>query len=122
MEQRKPVRANTSAFSSMFLGICLIISAVIIGGKLSNLNKTITAQKFTSTYPSTITVDNKTVDSTYLTQEEAAEYLSLSTNDVIAIITNGQITKYIKNGDGVYVIPKDAIDDWFDTYCTTAAK
>ena len=49
----------------------------------------------------------------YMTESEAGEYLNLSTEKVIELIANGEITEYVKTDSG-YSISVKVLDEWFD--------
>ena len=49
----------------------------------------------------------------YMTEAEAGEYLNLSTEKVIELIANGEITEYVKTDSG-YSISVKVLDEWFD--------
>lgn len=104
---------TVTLLSAVIFGICLIIAAGIIKGALSDLTEAVTAQTFSSSYsaPSTITVQS-TADKNYFTEDEAAAYLNLSKDDIVAAITKGDIDEYVKTSSG-YSISKDELDSYF---------
>lgn len=119
-QQRPPQKKSSSGSSSasqsvsfLVLGICLIISACIIKSAVKDLTEAVTAQTFSSTLnsPSVITVKN-TAEKNYFTEDEAAEYLNLSKDDIVSAITKGEIDEYIKTSSG-YSISKDELDTYF---------
>ncbi|MCH5194559.1 MAG: excisionase family DNA-binding protein [Oscillospiraceae bacterium] len=104
---------NPTLVGAVFLGICILIAGLNIGGGLRKLNKTITDTQFASTNtvttPSEISVGQKK----YLTEKEAGEYLNLSTDKILELISNGEIPEYVKTETG-YSISIDKLDAWFD--------
>lgn len=119
--EKKPIRTNGQVFAAMFLGICIIISSTILGSRISDLNKTLTEKQFYSD-PVTEIKTTDINDSPYLTVDEAAQYLKMTTTDVNYIITNGQISGYIKLQSGDYVISKTALDEWFKNNAADLTK
>lgn len=49
----------------------------------------------------------------YLTEDEAAEYLNLTSQEIETLLTTGEITEYVKTGTG-YSISVKVLDEWFD--------
>lgn len=120
---RQPARRaggiNATFLGLIFLGICILIAGLNIGGNIKKLNKTIEEKAFST--PSTLNVpDNMDLGSKkYLTESEAAEYLNLNTEKVINLINSGEIVEYVKTNDG-YSISVDVLDKWFgdEAYAT----
>ncbi|MBQ8786060.1 MAG: hypothetical protein IJZ61_00315 [Oscillospiraceae bacterium] len=104
---------NATFLGAVFLGICILIAGLNIGGNIKKLNKTVTETQFAATnnvnMPSEMAVGNNN----YMTEAEAGEYLNLSTEKVIELIANGEITEYVKTESG-YSISVKVLDEWFD--------
>lgn len=104
---------NGTFIGAVFLGICVLISGISIGGGIRKLNKTVTDKSFSNisnvTQPDSMQVSEKK----YLTEDEAAEYLNLTSQEIVTLITTGEITEYVKTGTG-YSISVKVLDDWFD--------
>lgn len=104
---------NGSFLGSVFLGICILISGLSIGGGIRKLNKTVTEKSFSNisnvTQPDAMKVSEKK----YLTEDEAAAYLNLTSQEVVTLITTGEITEYVRTGTG-YSISVKVLDEWFD--------
>lgn len=104
---------NATFIGCVFLGICMLIAGLNIGGNIKSLNKTMSETQFASSYtynsPSELSIGNKK----YLTENEAAEYLNITSQKVIELITSGIITEYIKTDSG-YSISVSVLDNWFD--------
>lgn len=107
---------NATFIGAVFLGICILIAGINIGGGVRKLNKTIEEKTFASTNnmnaPSEITMGQQK----YLTEEEAAEYLNITKEKVVNLITSGEITEYVKTDktDTEYSISVSVLDNWFD--------
>lgn len=95
------------------LGICLIISAAIIGGAVRKLTAAVEKQTFASSYsaPSSITVRSP-IEKKYMNLSESAEYLGISENELKKAIADQEIKEYVKTGDG-YSIAVDKLDSYF---------
>lgn len=104
---------NGTFVGAVFLGICILISGLSIGGGIRKLNNTVTDKSFSNisnvTTPDSVSYGEKK----YLTEDEAAEYLNLTTQEIVTLITTGEITEYVKTGTG-YSISVKVLDDWFD--------
>ncbi|MGN1305424.1 MAG: hypothetical protein ACI4YB_10375 [Oscillospiraceae bacterium] len=104
---------NGSFVGAVFLGICVLISGLSIGGGIRKLNKTLADKSFSNisnvTQPDAMKVSEKK----YLTEDEAATYLNLTSQEIVTLITTGEITEYVKTGTG-YSISVKVLDDWFD--------
>ncbi|MGN0600206.1 MAG: hypothetical protein ACI4JK_09960 [Oscillospiraceae bacterium] len=104
---------NGSFVGAVFLGICVLISGLSIGGGIRKLNKTLADKSFSNisnvTQPDAMKVSEKK----YLTEDEAAAYLNLTSQEIVTLITTGEITEYVKTGTG-YSISVKVLDDWFD--------
>lgn len=108
-------KISGSFIGPIFLGICILIAGVSISGAVKKLSTAVEKQTFTSTLnsPSSLSVDMNGVDKKYLTEAEAAAYLNISSEKVILLITNGEITEYIQTDTG-YSIDIDDLDSWFE--------
>ena len=104
---------NGTVIGAVFLGICVLISGLSIGGGIHKLNKTLADKSFSNisnvTQPDAMKVSEKK----YLTEDEAAAYLNLTSQEIVTLITTGEITEYVKTGTG-YSISVKVLDDWFD--------
>ena len=104
---------NGTFVGAVFLGICVLISGLSIGGGIRKLNKTLADKSFSNisnvTQPDAMKVSEKK----YLTEDEAAAYLNLTSQEIVTLITTGEITEYVKTGTG-YSISVKVLDDWFD--------
>lgn len=104
---------NATFIGAVFLGICILIAGINIGGSVRKLNKTIEEKEFASTNtmnaPSELTFGQKK----YLTESEAADYLNITRERVINLITSGEIGEYVKTDTG-YSISTSVLDKWFD--------
>lgn len=114
-QSRGGVKINGSVIGSVFLGICILVGSFKIGGSIKALSTSVDKQTFASTYssPSDIKVDMAGTDKKYLTLEEAAEYLNISTDKVEALISAGKIKEYVKTDSGYSISIKD-LNDWFE--------
>ncbi len=104
---------NATFLGLVFLGICILIAGFSIGGNIKKLNKTVEEKAFST--PSSFSVpDNMSVgEKKYLTEAEAGEYLNLTAEKVVNLITSGEISEYVKTANG-YSISVKALDEWFD--------
>lgn len=104
---------NGTFVGAVFLGICVLISGLSIGGGIRKLNNTVTDKSFSNisnvTTPDSVSYGEKK----YLTEDEAAEYLNLTSQEIVTLITTGEITEYVKTGTG-YSISVKVLDEWFD--------
>lgn len=107
---------NATFIGAVFLGICILIAGINIGGGVRKLNKTIEEKTFASTNnmnaPSEITMGQKK----YLTEDEAAEYLNITREKVVNLITNGELAECVKTDktDTSYSISVEVLDKWFE--------
>ena len=112
-QTRRTGGINPTLIGAVFLGICILIAGLNIGGGLRKLNKTITETQFsdnnTVSTPSELSIGQKK----YLTEKEAGEYLNLSTDRILELISKGEIAEYVKTETG-YSISVDMLDAWFD--------
>ncbi len=104
---------NATFLGLVFLGICILIAGFSIGGNIKKLNKTVEEKAFST--PSTFSVpDNMNLgEKKYLTEAEAGEYLNLTAEKVVNLITSGEISEYVKTANG-YSISVTVLDEWFD--------
>ena len=112
-QTRRTGGINPTLIGAVFLGICILIAGLNIGSGLRKLNKTITETQFsdnnTVNTPSELSVGQKK----YLTEKEAGEYLNLSTDRILELISKGEIAEYVKTETG-YSISASVLDSWFD--------
>lgn len=110
---RKTGGINANFIGMVFLGICMLIAGLSIGGGVRKLNKTIEEKNFAAS--STVTVpDSMGVSQRkYLNEKEAGEYLNISAEKVKSLIAAGEIKEYI-NSDMGYSISVEVLDEWFD--------
>lgn len=107
---------NATFIGAVFLGICILVAGINIGSGLRKLNKTVEATTFASTTtlnaPSELTMGQKK----YLTEAEAADYLNVTKEKIVNLITSGEITEYVKTDktDTGYSISVTVLDNWFD--------
>ena len=104
---------NATFLGAVFLGICILIAGINIGSGLRKLNKTLDAKEVASTNTLTVPSDVDVAQTKYLTESEAGEYLNLSTEKIVDLIKNGEITEYVETSTG-YSISLKVLDDWFD--------
>lgn len=104
---------NGTLVGAVFLGVCILIAGLNIGGNLKKLNKTLSETTFSDTNTYNAPSDHVNTEKKYFTESEAAEYLNLSTDKIIELINKGEIKKYVKTDTG-YSIQADVLDKWFD--------
>ncbi len=104
---------NATFLGLVFLGICVLISGLNIGGNIKKLNKMMETKAFST--PSTFSVPDSMDmgEKKYLDLSEAADYLNMSAEEVSALIAEGEINEYVKTADG-YSISAAVLDKWFD--------
>lgn len=104
---------NATFLGAVFLGICILIAGLNIGGNIKKLNKTIEEKVFST--PSNLKIpDNMDMGvKKYLTEAEAGEYLNLPTEKIVNLMTSGEISEYVKTENG-YSVSVDVLDKWFD--------
>lgn len=104
---------NRTFIGAVFLGICVLISGLSIGGGIRKLCKTMEEKSFSSinniTQPESVNYSEKK----YLTESEAADYLNLTVKEIETLLTTGDINEYVKTADG-YSISVKVLDEWFD--------
>lgn len=104
---------NGSFVGAVFLGICVLISGLSIGGGIRKLSKTVDEKSFSSISNINQPDAMKYSEKKYLTEDEAAAYLNLTSQEIVTLITTGEITEYVKTGTG-YSISVKVLDEWFD--------
>lgn len=104
---------NATFLGSVVLGVCILIAGLNIGGNIKKLNKTITETQFAATNNLNVPSEMAVGTNSYLTEAEAGEYLNISTERVVNLITSGEITEYVKTDTG-YSISVEVLDAWFD--------
>ncbi len=110
---RKTGGINATFLGLIFLGICVLISGLNIGGNIKKLNKMMEEKTFSA--PSSFSVpDNMSMgEKKYLTEAEAGEYLNLSTEKIVELIKSGDISEYVKTANG-YSVSVSVLDKWFE--------
>lgn len=111
--QKRSGGINATFLGAVVLGICILVAGLNIGGNIKKLNKTITETQFAATNNLTVPSEMSVGSNSYLTESEAGEYLNLSTEKVVELITKGEITEYVKTDTG-YSISVSVLDAWFD--------
>lgn len=115
--QARPVKRsggiNPTFLGAVILGICILIAGLNISGSVKKLNKTISETQFAATNNMNVPSEMAIGNNNYMTEAEAGEYLNLSTEKVIGLIANGEITEYVKTDSG-YSISVKVLDEWFD--------
>lgn len=104
---------NGSFVGAVFLGICVLISGLSIGGGIRKLSKTVDEKSFSSISNINQPDAMKYSEKKYLTEDEAAAYLNLTSQEIVTLITTSEITEYVKTGTG-YSISVKVLDEWFD--------
>lgn len=104
---------NGNLIGAIFLGICILIAGINIGGGIRKLNKTMSEKVFSDTNTYNAPENVNLAQKKYLTEDEAAEYLNLSREEVINLITSGEIDEYVRTSKG-YSISAEVLDNWFD--------
>lgn len=104
---------NANFLGLVVLSICILIAGLNIGGNIKKLNKTVEKTSFSDTNNVNVPSEMKIGNSKYLTEAEAGEYLNLSAEKIVELITSGEITKYVKTDTG-YSISVEVLDSWFD--------
>ena len=104
---------NANFIGMVFLGICMLIAGLSIGGNIRKLNKTIEEKNFAAS--STVTVPDSMgiAQRKYLSEKDAAEYLNISTEKMVSLMTSGEIMEYIRTDAG-YSVSIEVLDEWFD--------
>ncbi|MDE6762434.1 MAG: helix-turn-helix domain-containing protein [Oscillospiraceae bacterium] len=105
---------NANFIGMVFLGICMLVAGLSIGGNIKKLNKTVEEKNFaassTFSVPDSMGVSQKK----YLSERDAAVYLNISSEKVVSLIDSGEISEYIKTDTGGYSIAIEILDEWFD--------
>lgn len=104
---------NGTFLGCIFLGICILIAGLNIGGNVKKLSTAVTEQSFADTNTFNAPSEISYGTSKYLDEQEAAAYLNLTEDEVLSLIRSGEITEYVKTGTG-YSISVDVLDEWFD--------
>ncbi len=104
---------NATFIGAVFLGICILIAGINIGSGVRKLNKTIEATTFASTNTMNVPSEMEVGQKKYLTETEAADYLNVTKEKIINIISSGEITEYVKTDTG-YSVSITVLDNWFD--------
>ena len=104
---------NANFIGMVFLGICMLIAGLSVGGSIRKLNKTIEEKNFAAS--STVTVPDSMgiAQRKYLSEKDAAEYLNISTEKMVSLMTSGEIMEYIRTDAG-YSVSIEILDEWFD--------
>lgn len=104
---------NANFIGMVFLGICMLIAGLSVGGSIRKLNKTIEEKNFAATSTVTIPDSMGIAQKKYLSEKDAAEYLNISSEKVVSLITSGEISEYIRTDTG-YSVSIEILDQWFD--------
>lgn len=104
---------NATFIGLVFLGICMLIAGFNIGGNIKKLGKTIEEKSFAAASTFSIPDSMGMTQKKYLSETEAGEYLNISSEKVVSLITSGEISEYIKTDAG-YSVAVDVLDEWFD--------
>lgn len=104
---------NANFIGMVFLGICMLVAGLSIGGNIRKLNKTIEEKNFAASSTFSVPDSMGMTQKKYLSETEAGEYLNISSEKVVSLITAGDINEYIKTDTG-YSIAIDVLDEWFD--------
>ena len=104
---------NANFIGMVFLGICMLVAGLSIGGNIRKLNKTIEEKNFAASSTFSVPDSMGVSQRKYLSEKDAAEYLNISSEKVVSLITSGEIVEYIKTDTG-YSISIDILDEWFD--------
>lgn len=104
---------NATFIGAVFLGICILVAGINIGGGIRKLNKTLEEKQISSTNSVNVPSNMNVAQKMYLTEAEAGEYLNLSTDKIVELIKKGEITEYVETATG-YSISVQVLDNWFD--------
>ena len=105
---------NANFIGMVFLGICMLIAGLSIGGNIRKLNKTIEEKNFAASSTVTIPDSMGIAQRKYLSEKDAAEYLNISTEKMVSLMTSGEIMEYIRTDAG-YSVSIEVLDEWFDS-------
>ena len=97
----------------VFLGICILVAGINIGGGIRKLNTTLEEKQLASSNSVNVPSEMSISEKKYLTEAEAGEYLNLSAEKIVELIKKGEITEYVETGSG-YSISVQVLDNWFD--------
>lgn len=111
--QRRSGGINATFIGAVFLGICILIAGINIGGGVRKLNKTIEDKTFASTNTMSVPSEMEVGQKKYLTEAEAADYLNVTKEKIVNLITSGEIAEYVRTDTG-YSISIAVLDTWFD--------
>ena len=113
-QQRSSSKGMNGTFlGCVFLGICILISGLNIGGNVKKLSTAINDKNFSDTNTFTAPSEISFGASRYLDEQEAAAYLKLSEDEFLKLIRSGDITEYVKTSTG-YSVSVEVLDEWFD--------
>ncbi|HBF66354.1 MAG TPA: hypothetical protein DDW34_12245 [Clostridium sp.] len=90
------------------IGLCVIISGVIIAYKLPE----------TESFPNDISVSTTDAEpefKDFLSEYEVAAYLSVGNDEVTNLIQSGEITAFATKFGDSYVFSKVALEDWMNS-------
>ena len=104
---------NATFIGAVFLGVCILIAGINIGGGVRKLNKTLEEKQIASSNSVNVPSDMRISGKKYLTESEAGEYLNLSADKIVELIKKGEITEYVETNSG-YSISVQVLDNWFD--------
>jgi excisionase family DNA binding protein len=99
--------------ASIILGVFMLIAAGGVSSKLGTLNETISKTTFAGTNSFSKPSDISYSERVYMNVNEAADYLNMTTDEVNKLLSDGEISDYVKTSSG-YSIAKKALDDWFE--------
>ena len=105
---------NPTLIGAVFLGVCILIAGLNIGGGLRKLSKTLTEVQFSDTNTVNVPGDMSVGQKSYMTVDEAAAYLHLTPDEITSMILGGEITEYVRTESGGYSISVKVLDEWFD--------
>lgn len=104
---------NANFIGMVFLGICMVVSGLSIGGGIRKLNKTVEEKSFAASSTFSVPDSMGISPKKYMSEQDAAAYLNISSEKVVSLITAGEISEYIKTEAG-YSIAVEVLDEWFD--------
>lgn len=105
---------NATFIGAVFLGICILAAGINIGSGVRKLNKTIEETTFASTNNVNVPDEMNVGQKKYLTETEAAEYLNVTKEKIVNLITSGEIVEYVRTESGGYSISTVVLDTWFE--------
>lgn len=118
--RQPPVRVNglASLLAAILLGIFILISALILSGRITKFSEAFREKSF---YAMPVTDFNvkSDISQNYFTLTEAAEYLRIPESALKEELNQGRISNYIQlSGDSGYIFSKEALDEWFKNAST----